>query len=179
MKRPHDSSHAIRAQTSAAQSVTCSGLIHETDGPQMKRLVLAMMYAGFAGWAADALAYGESVGGFPNWEERTLHHLTNRARVAPATDLAGCPPGNCSPAELHPSCYTPVNPLTHNAQLIEAARFHATFMALGGAFAHNSSCVLRTDIAAAYPDTCNGAPACACSGAGSTTWQTRISRFGG
>ena len=145
----------------------------------MKRTVMALMCAGVAGWAADALAYGESVGGFPNWEERTFHQLMNRARGAPATDLAGCPPGNCSPAELNPGCYTPIHPLTHNNQLIEAARFHATFMALGGAFAHDSNCVLRTDIAAAYPDTCNGAPACACSGSGTTLWTTRISRFGG
>lgn len=53
---------------------------------------------------------GEPVGTFPKWEERVLHQLTNRARVAPGTDLVACG-ANCSAAELVPSCYTAIAPL--------------------------------------------------------------------
>ena len=40
--------------------------------------------------AGNVFAYGEGVDGFPSWEERTLLHLINGARVDPQLFLTSC-----------------------------------------------------------------------------------------
>lgn len=117
------------------------------------------------------------VNGFPNWEERVLHEWINRARVDPATDLAGCGP-NCSTAEMNPSCYTPIAPLMWRYELGVAARFHTDSMARQGFFSHDTPCALRTDLSSVYPGTCDASTACSCAGSGATGPGTRVSRFG-
>ena len=56
---------------------------------------------------STAMAVGEAVGGFPNWQERVLHQWMNRARAAPAMDLANCTAGSCGDS----GCYMPIAPL--------------------------------------------------------------------
>lgn len=124
-----------------------------------------------------ALATGEPVGTFPGWEERAVQQLMNRARVDPASELAGCG-SNCSAAELT-GCYVPVAPLTWAYQLNQSARFHSASMAKNSFFAHDTPFVVRNDIAGMYPASCDGTASCASSGAGTTSAPTRISLFGG
>lgn len=124
-------------------------------------------------------AVGESIGGFPNYHERVLHQLVNRSRVDPQLALAGCG-ANCSEAV----CYGPIAPLYYEGALNRAARFHADEMAAQGFFGHDSTCTLVDAIAETYPDTCDGAAACACIGGVSTcmptcdTAQERVSKWG-
>lgn len=74
----------------------------------------------------SALAYGEGHGDLPNIQERAVHLFTDRLRVDPdATD-----------SEF--SSYSPVAPLIYNADLTEAARFHADDMAENDCFQHES-----------------------------------------
>ena len=44
-----------------------------------------------------AFAVGESVDGFPNWAERVMHQLANRARVDPQLEMTACG-ANCGEA---------------------------------------------------------------------------------
>jgi hypothetical protein len=75
---------------------------------------------------ATAQAYGEGHGEIPNIEERAVHLFTDRLRVDPdATDSDF-------------SSYSAVAPLIYNADLTEAARFHADDMAVNGCFQHES-----------------------------------------
>lgn len=121
--------------------------------------------------------YGEATNGLPVWGERVLHQWINRARVDPQTELAGCG-SNCSSAELSPTCYTPQHPLSWDSSLGTAAHFHSESMVRMGFFAHSTPCVLRTDLASVYPGSCDGSAACACSGDGSTSFSSRVGRFG-
>ena len=108
--------------------------------------------------SSTALAVGESVGGFPNWEERTLHQFMNRSRVDPAADLAACPAATCP----EKACYKPIAPLYYDLNLGRAARFHSDEMKLQSYFAHDSKCKVVANISTIYPTSCSGAAACAC-----------------
>lgn len=136
----------------------------------------------FAGWGpSTARAAGEpDVDGFPSWEERVHHELTNRARVDPQLEMTACG-ANCGEA----ACYTVQPPLHYNPLLGRAARFHAAHMGHNSYFAHNSSCTLVSNIASLYPNTCDGEASCsceggvnACSGACTTAGQ-RVGLFAG
>ncbi|HSP34523.1 MAG TPA: CAP domain-containing protein [Thermoanaerobaculia bacterium] len=118
--------------------------------------------------------YGESNGGFPSWEERAVAELTNRARVDPPTELASCTAGNC----LEASCYSPVAPLFWNYDLNQSSRFHSTSMAQFPFFAHDTPCVLFSDINSRFPGTSDGSFSTSCSGSGTTYAQNRIAMFG-
>jgi uncharacterized protein YkwD len=124
--------------------------------------------------SSTALAVGESVGGFPNWEERTLHQFMNRSRVDPAADLAACPAANCP----EKACYKPIAPLYYDLNLGRAARFHSDEMKLQSYFAHDSKCKVVPNIATIYPTSCSGAAACACTAGTATTWSQRVGLFG-
>ena len=118
------------------------------------------------------------VNGFPSWEERVLHQWINRARVAPAVDLAGCG-ANCSAEEMAPSCYTPVPPLMWRHETAVAARFHSASMARQGFFDHSTPCTLRSNLADLYPATCDGSENCSCSSPdGATSAGPRVGLFG-
>lgn len=118
--------------------------------------------------------YGEPNGTFPTWEERAVAQLTNRARVDPAAELAGCPAGRC----LEAACYSPKAPLFWHYDLNQAARFHSLTMGMFPFFAHTTPCALFTDIDTRFPGTSNGSFASSCSGSGTTTAGTRVTRFG-
>lgn len=110
--------------------------------------------------SAHALAIGESVAGFPNYNERMQHMLANRARVAPDVEMAKCGASNCPDA----GCYTAQPPLYYKRELNHAARFHASHMLKNNYFAHTSSCTLAPDIGTLYPSQCDGSASCACVG---------------
>jgi uncharacterized protein YkwD len=133
------------------------------------------MPAGIAQPAPIVPEYGEPNGIFPNWEERVIAQLTNRARVDPAAELAGCPAGNCAEA----ACYSPRAPLFWHYDLNQSARFHSLTMGLFPFFAHSTPCALFSDINTRFPGSSNGSFASSCSGTGSTTAQTRVTMFGG
>lgn len=118
--------------------------------------------------------YGEPNGTFPNWQERAIAQLTNRARVEPATDLASCPAGNC----LEAACYSARAPLIWHYDLNQAARFHSLTMAMFPFFAHNTPCTLFADIDTRFPGSSNGSFASSCSTSGTTTASQRVSLFG-
>ena len=120
------------------------------------------------------LNYGEPNGLFPNWQERAVQELTNRARSAPATDLAGCPSGQC----LDAACYPAIAPVFWLYDLNQSARFHSASMGRMAFFDHNTPCVLFSDIDARYPGTSDGSTASSCSGNGTTTPNVRIPEFG-
>lgn len=118
--------------------------------------------------------YGEPNGTFPNWQERAMAQLTNRARVDPATDLASCPAGRC----LEAACYSPVAPLVWNYDLNQAARFHSSSMGRFPFFAHDTPCALFSDINTRFPGSSDGSFASSCSGSGTTFAASRVSLFG-
>ena len=119
--------------------------------------------------------YGESNGTFPTWEERAMAQLTNRARIAPATDLAGCPAGQC----LEAACYaTPAAPLIWHYDLNQAARFHSLTLGMFPFFAHDTPCALFADIDTRFPGTSTGSFASSCSGSGTTSAGARVNLFG-
>src|SRR4051794_1255418 len=95
---------------------------------------------------ARALADGEAVNGFPNWEERVMHEWANRARCDPQMEMQTCGSA-CGDA----ACYTPQPPLPWNIKLNRSARFHSDEMHLQGYFAHDSQCTLVSNIDALYP----------------------------
>jgi MYXO-CTERM domain-containing protein len=115
------------------------------------------------GVSAEASAVGEGVGSFPNWAERALHELSNRARVDPQTELAGCGP-DCA----EQACYTPMAPLRYRYELNRAARFHSDEMVKQNFFNHPSNCTVVSNIDAIYPAQCDGSASCACVGGTST-----------
>lgn len=118
---------------------------------------------------------GEATNGFPSWEERVVHEWINRARVAPAVEMAACGAG-C--AEGTPACYPPVAPLAWSLKLARSARFHSDNMARMGFFSHDSACNLVSNLDALYPGSCDGSASCACTSGAATTWTGRIGRFG-
>jgi Cysteine-rich secretory protein family len=119
--------------------------------------------------------YGEPVNGtFPSWEERVVAQLTNRARVEPAAELAGCPAGRC----LEAACYSAKAPLSWNYDLNQAARFHSLTMGMFPFFAHNTPCTLFPDIDTRYPGSSTGSFASSCSGSGTTSAGDRVTLFG-
>ena len=118
--------------------------------------------------------YGEPNGTFPNWQERVIAQLTNRARVDPATELAACPSGRCAEA----ACYSPKAPLFWLYDLNQAARFHSLTMGMFPFFAHSTPCALFGDINSRYPGSSNGSFASSCSSSGTTTAGSRVNLFG-
>lgn len=97
-------------------------------------------------------ALGVPKDGFPNWEERVILTLTNRARCDPSAESSG-------------SSYPPTKPLVHNHDLGRAARFQATSLKKAGAgLQHESVCKLVSNLADIYPGKCDGDPKCACEG---------------
>jgi hypothetical protein len=129
---------------------------------------------------ANAFAIGESVAGFPNYNERVQHELANRARVAPDIEMAKCGAANCPDA----NCYMPKPPLYYKRELNHSARFHTSHMVKNNYFAHTSSCTLVPDINTLYPSQCDGSAACACVGGQNncnpdcTSFSDRIGLFG-
>jgi len=122
-----------------------------------------------------AANYGEPNGTFPNWEERAVAELTNRARVDPATELAACPPGQC----LEAACYSSVAPLVWNYDLNQSARFHSLSMGMFPFNGHDTPCVLFTDIDSRFPGSSDGSVASSCSASGTTSADVRVGLFGG
>ena len=121
-----------------------------------------------------SLRSGESINGFPSWEERVLHQWINRARVEPQAELAKCG-SNCG----EKACYSAKPPLYWSEALNRAARFHADEMQKQGFFAHDSRCEIVNNIDSLYPVGCDGASSCACGGGSPTPWNGRIGLFGG
>jgi len=169
---------AIPASAQRKQSSTAPVLVQvaESNDPQS---TVADVGDSSILWGAPSLeenqvitaTAGESVDGFPNWNERVLHEWINRSRSDPQADLTGCT--QCPDK----SCYSPVAPLAWNSDLSRAARFHSAHMAKAGFFAHNSPCTLNPAIGTLYPNSCDGSPGCACVGPGTTTTQVRVQTF--
>jgi MYXO-CTERM domain-containing protein len=144
----------------------------------MKRCVPVLLALASAAIASPALAVGESVNGFPNWNERVIHEWMNRARCDPAVEMTAC--GSACPDAAN-QCYKPIAPLVYESKLNVAARFHSDHMKALGYFAHNSACTLAPNIGTTYPATCNGMASCSCQGgmvSGSTTPSARAALFG-
>ncbi len=126
----------------------------------MRRFIASAIALTVVSLGGQALAVGESdADGFPNWEERVLLELTNRARVDPQLEMTQCG-SNCAEA----ACYTVQNPLYYRRELGRAARFHGAFLTANGYFAHETRCNLVAGIEQLYPNTCDGAASCACVG---------------
>ncbi len=86
-------------------------------------------------------ALGVPKDGFPNWEERVILVLTNRARNDPAAQSAESCNGGCA-------SYPSSKPLYHNYNLGRAARFQATSLKKAGAgLQHDSVCRIVSNIA--------------------------------
>lgn len=124
--------------------------------------------------AAIEPEYGEPNGTFPNWQERAVAQLTNRARVDPAAELAGCPAGRC----LEAACYSPRAPLFWHYDLNQAARFHSLTMGMFPFFAHSTPCALFSDIDTRFPGSSSGSFASSCSSSGTTSAGSRVNLFG-
>ncbi len=106
-------------------------------------------------------ANGVPQNGFPNWEERTLLVLTNRARADPAMALASCASSDCPDA----TCYAPGTPYVWSYDLNRSARFHmANLVDSAAPLQHPSPCLLVSTIGTDYPANCDGSPSCACQG---------------
>lgn len=144
------------------------------------------------GTLAQEIGEPETGGGqlFPNWQERIVHVLTNRARSDPAKQMAECVSGAykaCPWAEGASGCYSAKPPLVWDLQTARAARFHATYLSKAPCgLGHNTCCALKSDVDATG---CDGDPSCACaagtqscdcaSACGNATgFGTRLSRFG-
>lgn len=129
-------------------------------------------------WASSAAGIGETVNGFPNYQERLLHQDTNDARMDPQRALENCT--QCGERD----CYEPVPPVYYKRELNRAARFHSDEMVRQGFFSHPSICTVVENIDALYPDQCDGSASCACVGGQSscnptcTSWQARVKLFG-
>ena len=124
--------------------------------------------------AAIEPLYGEPNGTMPNWQERAIAQLTNRARVEPAAELAGCPAGRC----LEAACYSARAPLFWHYDLNQAARFHSLSTGKFPFFAHSTPCALFPDIDTRFPGTSDGSFASSCSSSGTTTAGSRVNLFG-
>jgi hypothetical protein len=143
--------------------------------------ILGVLILALGAGIPQARAEGEPVGTFPNWAERTLHALVNRARAEPAEALGTCSgnPSGCPDA----GCYPAVAPLSWKLELARAARFHSDEMTLQG-YTGSNSCLLVANISSLYPASCNGAASCACEGGVNecpstcTFFTDRIALFG-
>lgn len=142
--------------------------------PTLAILSLLVVFSVLAEPPTPEANYGEANGTLPNWEERVVAQLTNRARVDPAADLQNCPAGQC----LEAACYSPAAPLLWHYDLNEAARFHSLTMATFPYFAHNTPCTLFPDIDSRFPGSSNGSFASSCSSSGTTTAGARVNLFG-
>jgi MYXO-CTERM domain-containing protein len=142
----------------------------------MHRPLRVLVLASLVTASSPALATGEAIGGFPNWQERVIHEWMNRARCDPAVEMTAC--GSACPDAAN-QCYKPTTPLVWDEKLNHASRFHSDHMRLNNYFAHDSNCQLVANINAIYPGTCQGAANCSCAAAGSTAWSARIGLFGG
>jgi uncharacterized protein (TIGR03382 family) len=135
-------------------------------------------------------AVGEPQSGFPNWEERLVFVLTNRARADPAAEVAAtCTTTSCA-------TYPTSKALVHDHNLARASRFHAaSLLKSGSGLMHDSVCELVANLGSIYPALCDGSPSCACVGGaasctcsgtkpyctapgGLTSTWNRIKRFG-
>lgn len=111
--------------------------------------------------------------GFPNWHERMLLVLANRARAEPTAEARAC------------AVSTARSPLDWHNALNRAARFHSANMARTGQFQHDSPCTLVSNISSLFPPngTCDGSAACACAGGTvscnptCTSWSARLTLF--
>jgi len=74
----------------------------------LRLLIVCVMHA----LPGLAFAVGESVNGFPNWEERVLHEWTNRARSDPQVEMIACG-ANCGDAARMGISPWDVNPGRH------------------------------------------------------------------
>lgn len=141
----------------------------------LNSLIGMVLFVTTAQTVAAQANYGDSNGTFPRWEERAVAELTNRARVDPAAELAACPAGAC----LESACYsTAAAPLLWSYDLNQSSRFHSVSMAMFPFFAHDTPCVLFSDLDARFPGTSDGSFASSCSGSGTTTAQARVNLFG-
>ena len=128
---------------------------------------------------ALAEASGEKIDGYPNWDERVLLELTNRARVDPQVEMDLCG-DNCTEA----ACYSVKTPLYLNRKNSRAARFHGANMKKMGFFGHSSKCTLKPDIADLWDNGCDGSVECSCAGGQAScnptcnTAQSRVGLFG-
>jgi len=123
----------------------------------------------FLSGSAAGQTFGNSLS--PNWHERAMLELINRARSAPATALAGC--SQC----LEAACYSPIAPLVWHYDLNQSARFHSASRLINGFYGYDTPCVLFADIDSRYPGSSNGSFATSCSGNGTTPWANRINAF--
>ncbi len=150
-------------------------------------LVAALISASCATEPVDRIghvtsAVGEPEDGFPNWSERVIHLLVDRARADPQTELADC--SGCPEA----ACYTPQPPLRWSHELGRSARFHSANQTSCSTMTHTSPCTLVSDIGVLFdPGACDGSASCACQGGTcgcadpspcTDTWS-RIGLFGG
>ena len=145
--------------------------------PDPRRLAAALFL--LLAPAAAAARQGESINGFPSWQERVIHEWVNRARCDPQVEIAACG-ANCAEG----GCYAPKPPLPWSLALNRAARFHSDEMKLQGFFSHTSHCTLPSNISSLYPGSCQGQASCACVGGtsqcnpGCTTFAQRVTLFG-
>jgi hypothetical protein len=151
----------------------------DMNSKKLSVLAAAAMLALLLGFAGDLFPYGEAENGFPGWQERFLHMMTNRARCDPAADLADCT--GCADRD----CFDPVPPMAYSYELNRAARLHCTLLdQCTCGMGYDSPCTLVSDIADLYlPGTCNGSPDCACDGGScsacsGTSWSDRDAAFG-
>lgn len=162
-------------------------LIAVQRGEFMRRFWIVVIALLGTGAGLRAHAEGEATNGFPNWSERVLLEWMNRARSDPATDLAGCPSGNCT--ENTGGCYTAQPPRTFTSAIAHSARFHSDEMVHDNFFDHWSECIVVGGIASTYlsvPQGCDGTKSCACTGGvrnlgsgNGTDPKGRMSLFGG
>lgn len=143
-------------------------------------LITSSVFASDFGLTATDVRAGESIGGFPNWGERVILAMMNRARVAPQVEMA-----LCGPACGEGACYSAMPPLTWTPALNRAARFHADEMRRQTYFDHDSKCQIVSNIDELYPAGCDGSASCACADGsrtcgtgGCTNWSQRVSLFG-
>ena len=130
------------------------------------------------GAVRPALAVGEAVGGFPNWEERVIHQWMNRARCDPQVEMTQCKTQYGATQCGEAACYTPIAPLLFSQNLAHAARFHSDEMRAQSYFAHDSNCAVPTNISTLYPGSCQGQASCACTSGSPTAWNSRVALFG-
>ena len=128
--------------------------------------------------AQPAFAVGESVGGFPNWEERVIHEWMNRARVEPQVEMSQCISMYGASRCGESACFSAIAPLVYSEKLNHAARFHSDEMRNQSYFAHDSNCAVPANINQLYPGSCQGAASCACTTGAATAWNARVMLFG-
>lgn len=139
-----------------------------------RALVLGIGMVASFGTGAVQAQRGVPQAGFPNWQERLLQVLVNRARADPTGESKACTINVAKP------------PFVWNYAVNRAARFHSAHLSLSGTFQHDSPCSLVANISDVYiPNgSCEGATSCACVGGAlgcsptCTTWFNRLAAFG-